>query len=107
MLLLITAGTRDEAERIGEGLVEEGLAGCGTVIPTVHSFYRWEGRMQREHEALLLVKTATSHIEAAEAYVKTHHTYHVPEILRIEVSGGYGPYLDWLLGELKAPAAPD
>ncbi|HEV2953365.1 MAG TPA: divalent-cation tolerance protein CutA [Candidatus Dormibacteraeota bacterium] len=99
VLLLVTAGTRDEAERLGEGLVEARLAACGSVIPMVHSFFRWQDRIQREHEAILLVKTVSSLVAEAEAYIKEHHSYELPEILRIDIAGGYGPYLAWVLGE--------
>lgn len=104
---MVSAGTRDEAERLGEGLVEAGLAACGTVIPTVHSFFRWEGRMQREHEALLLIKTVFDRVEAAQAFLQEHHTYKVPEMLTIDIAGGYGPYLDWLLGQTAGRPATD
>ena len=102
VVLLVTAGTRDEAERLGEGLVTERLAACGTVIPMVHSFFRWEGRLQREHESLLLIKTSSHRIQAAVEYLKEHHSYELPEILQIDITGGLQPYLDWLLGEVAS-----
>ncbi len=57
VLILATFGSRDEAERAGEKLVEQQLATDGAVIPTVHTFHFREGRMHRNHEALLLLKT--------------------------------------------------
>ncbi|TMF88406.1 MAG: divalent-cation tolerance protein CutA [Chloroflexi bacterium] len=56
-LILATFGSRDEAERAGEKMVEQQLATDGAVIPTVHTFHFREGRMHRNHEALLLLKT--------------------------------------------------
>ena len=102
VLILVTAGTRDEAERIGEGLVEARLAACASVIPVVHSFYRWEGRLQREHEALLLVKTLPDRAENAMAFVREHHSYELPEILRVNVDGGLTAYLDWMQADMTA-----
>lgn len=98
--MLISAGSRDEAERLGEGLVQENLAACGSVIPGVHSFYRWEGKLQREHEALLLVKTSAGRAEAAQEYIREHHGYELPEILQIDVATGSSAYLSWLLKEV-------
>jgi periplasmic divalent cation tolerance protein len=103
VLMLVTAGTRDEAERIGEALVEERLAACVSVIPVVHSFYRWEGRLQREHEALLLVKTLAEKSDAVMAFVRERHSYELPEILRVNVDGGLSAYLDWMQAETSAP----
>jgi periplasmic divalent cation tolerance protein len=101
VLLLVATGSRDEAERIGEGLVEGRLAACGSVVPTIHSFFYWEGRLQREHEALLLVKTSSGKAKAAQEYILRNHSYQLPEIFQIDVSGGSKPYIDWLLAEVQ------
>ena len=59
MLLLVTAATRDEAENLGEALVETGLAKRGSVVPVIHSFWMEDGKLERGHEALLLVTTSS------------------------------------------------
>ena len=101
VLLLVTAADRAEAERLGEALVEKRMAACGSVIPMVHSFFHWDGRLQREHEALLLLKTTSDLSLAAQAELKVMHSYDNPEILEIPVSGGSGQYLAWLAGEVR------
>lgn len=96
VLIMVTTGGRDDAERLGEALVVEHLAACCSVVPTVHSFYYWEGQLKREHEALLLVKTVESRAEAVQEYVRSHHEYELPEILQVSVVGGSPAYLKWL-----------
>jgi periplasmic divalent cation tolerance protein len=93
---MVTTGGRDDAERLGEALVVEHLAACCSVVPTVHSFYYWEGQLKREHEALLLVKTVESRAPAVQEYVISHHDYELPEILQVAVEGGSPAYLIWL-----------
>lgn len=93
---MITFGGRDDAERAGEALVVEHLAACCSVVPTVHSFYYWDGQLQREHEALLLVKTLESRANAVQEFVRTHHSYELPEILQVSIDGGSETYLKWL-----------
>ena len=93
---MVTAGGRNDAERLGEGLVEARLAACCSVVPTVHSFYYWDGQLKRGHEALLLVKTVESRAAACQDYVTSHHDYELPEILQIAVEGGSPAYLKWL-----------
>ena len=105
ILIMVTAGGRDDAERLGEGLVVEHLAGCCSVVPMVHSFYYWEGLLKREHEALLLVKTVKSRAAAVADYVRKHHSYDVPEILEISIDGGSPAYLRWLADEVAKPAS--
>ena len=106
-MILVTTGARDDAERIGEGLVEEHLAACCSVVPTVHSFYYWEGQLQREHEALLLIKTVDSRAAAVQEYVRAHHEYQLPEILQLPIEGGSSAYLDWLAGQVASPPRTD
>ena len=103
VLILVTAGGRDDAERIGEALVTEHLAACCNVVPSVASFYYWDGQLKRDHEALLLIKTLESVAPAAEEYVRTHHTYEVPEIVRVPIEGGSSAYLDWLERQVAKP----
>jgi periplasmic divalent cation tolerance protein len=103
VLVLVTAGARDDAERLGEALVVEHLAACCNVIPTVASFYYWDGQLQRDHEALLLIKTLESLAPKVEEYVRSHHTYEVPEILQVPIEGGSSAYLNWLEEQVAKP----
>lgn len=103
MLILVTTGARDDAERLGEALVVERLAACCSVIPTVHSVYYWEDQLQRGHEALLLIKTLESKADAVQEFVRTHHAYDMPEIIRVPIEGGSSPYLNWLEGQVTQP----
>jgi periplasmic divalent cation tolerance protein len=103
VLIMITTGGRNDAERLAEGLVEEHLAACCSVIPTVHSFYYWDGQLKREHEALLLVKTIEARAQAVQEYVRTHHTYELPEIIQVAIDGGLPPYLEWLADQVAEP----
>jgi len=96
VLIMVTCGGRDDAERLGEALVVEHLAACCSVVPTVHSFYYWDDQLRREHEALLLVKTLESQAARVEEYVRTHHSYELPEILQVAIDGGSSAYLSWM-----------
>lgn len=103
VLIMVTTGARDDAERLGEGLVVERLAACCSVVPTVHSIYFWDGQLQREHEALLLVKTLESRAQAVEEYVRAHHDYHNPEILQLPIDRGASAYMSWLEEQVAKP----
>jgi periplasmic divalent cation tolerance protein len=101
VLILVTTGGRNDAERLGEGLVVERLAGSCSVVPTIHSFYHWEGQLRREHESLLVVKTVRSCVAAVHEYLKANHGYELPEILEVLVDGGSSAYLRWLGEQVK------
>ena len=96
VLIMVSTGGRNDAERLGEGLVVEHLAACCSVVPMIHSFYYWDGQLKREHEALLLIKTVESRAQAVQEYVRSHHDSGVPEILQLPIEGGFPAYLSWL-----------
>jgi len=69
----------------------------------VHSFYYWEGQLQREHESLLIVKTVQSRAKAVEEYVRRNHTYELPEIIQLAIEDGAPRYLQWLAEQVSEP----
>jgi periplasmic divalent cation tolerance protein len=103
VLIMVTAGGRNDAERLGEGLVVERLAACCSVVPTVHSFYYWDGLLKREHESLLLVKTVRSRVQAVNEYLRANNDYQLPEIIEFAIDGGSPAYLKWLADEVTKP----
>lgn len=101
-IVLVTAPDTAVAERIVTTLVEERLAACGNIVSGVVSIFRWEGRVQREAEVLIVLKTAASRVAALQERVPALHPYDVPEVLVVPVESGHGPYVDWVLRESAA-----
>lgn len=86
ILLMVTAATRDEAENLGEGLLSAGLAIRGSVIPVIHSFWMEQDKLERGHEALLLVTTSADLSGAAVAYLREHHSFQEPHIVSLQLA---------------------
>ena len=101
ILVLITAGTEDEAYSIGRALVEERLAACANILPGVRSLYHWEGRTHDDSEVLVLVKTRASLFSKIARRVKELHSYEVPEIIALPIEAGDDAYLDWLRAAIE------
>ena len=98
VIVLITASSQEEAERIATALVEEMLAACVNVIPGVASIYRWEGKVERAEEWLLVAKSRSDVMGELVQRVQMLHSYEVPEILALPLAGGGEAYLRWLDG---------
>lgn len=96
MFVYATARDRIQAEEIGIALVKERFAACANVLDHVHSFYWWQSEIQRDSEALLILKTTADRVEALIARLKALHSYECPCIEAIPVVTGYAPYLDWV-----------
>ena len=101
IVVLMTAASQDEASRIAEMLVGAQLAACVQILPEITSVYRWQGEIQREKEILLLAKTNRSRFDELEGKVRAMHSYETPEIIAVPVTDASGPYIEWLLTELR------
>ena len=75
--LLTAAPGMEEAQRIARALVSERLAACANIIPEVSSIYWWEGQVQDEQEAMLIIKTTPTQVDALEARLVELHPYDV------------------------------
>jgi periplasmic divalent cation tolerance protein len=96
IVVLMTAGSREEAARLAEMLVGARLAACVQIMPEMESIYHWEGQIRREPEFLLLAKTTQARFEELEREVRALHSYETPEIIALPVAAAYAPYLSWL-----------
>lgn len=99
MLVLVTASNQEEAAKISEQAVQSRLAACATMVPSVQSLYRWEGKVVNDQEVLVLLKTTADKYSALQDSVRKMHSYEVPEILGISVDKGLPQYLEWVRQE--------
>ena len=92
----ITAGSRDEARRIGRALVEERLAACANIFDGMTSIYRWQDAIEVADETVLIAKTRAELFDRLAARVRELHSYEVPCVVELTVGRGNPAYLDWL-----------
>jgi periplasmic divalent cation tolerance protein len=102
-LVLTTCASPGEASRLARMLVEERLAACATLIPSVQSIYHWQGEIELSTETLLLLKTGPDQLAALEGRLHQLHSYQTPEFLVLGVEGVSHPYLEWLQSALHQP----
>ncbi len=96
IVTLCTVPDRESGEKIAAALVEERLAACVNIVAGVTSVYRWEGKVQKEAECLLIIKTGVSQFEALQQRIKKLHPYELPEIVALPIIHGSREYLNWL-----------
>lgn len=96
VVVLVTAGSADEAARVGRTLVDERLVACANVVGPIRSIYRWEGAVDEAAEHLLVMKARAADVAAIDARVRALHSYDVPEVLALPVVGGSAAYLAWV-----------
>lgn len=101
-LVYVTAASHKQAEKIAETAVTERLAACANILDGVTSIFHWEGKLCREHEALLILKTTGEKTDALIARIKELHSYQCPCVVVLPVEGGNPSFLEWLQLECGA-----
>ena len=96
LIVLTTTSTTDEAESLANGLVESRLAACVQILPKMTSVYAWDGKITKDEENLLLIKTLPQKYEEVEKYILDHHSYDTPEIVAVDADKASAGYLKWL-----------
>ncbi|WP_205698260.1 divalent-cation tolerance protein CutA [Conexibacter sp. SYSU D00693] len=102
-IVMTTTASREEALSVAQAAVEARLAACGQVL-AIESTYVWQGALEREPEHLVLLKTRADLYEALEALVVERHSYDVPEVLQVPVTGGSAAYLGWVAQQTRDAA---
>ena len=96
-IVMTTVVSPEEGTRLGRTLVEEHLAGLRpTLLPPVHSIYRWHDKIESSAETLLLLKTATHQLPVSVSRLQELHSYQTPEFLVLAIEAGSSTYLSWL-----------
>ncbi|OSM01424.1 divalent-cation tolerance protein CutA [Magnetofaba australis] len=101
LIVWCTAPDETVAESLADALVSERLAACVHLLPMGRSIYRWQGKIERESEVTLIIKTRAARFAALQERLMALHPYDTPEILATPVAGGLPDYLHWLAQEVN------
>ena len=96
MIVFTTVPSSSQAEALAEAIVNARLAACVQILPPMTSIYIWEGKVQKEAEVLLLIKTLPEKFNELERFIIDHHSYDVPEIVAVEPAKISASYLKWM-----------
>ena len=96
IVVLVTASSKKEADKIAQGLLEEKLAACVNIVEGLESRFWWQGKIDSAKELLLIIKTRKTLFNKLAKKVRSLHSYTVPEIIAIPIISGSKAYLDWI-----------
>jgi periplasmic divalent cation tolerance protein len=96
LLVFTTVPDEETAEKISQLLVEKRLAACVTRTSACKSVYWWKGKITKDIEHILFIKTQAKRYPALEKTLVKAHPYEVPEVIAVPLIKGFGKYLDWL-----------
>ena len=95
-IVLSTAGSEEEAQKIAQALVERRLAACVNIVGPIHSVYRWKGTVESAPDRLLIIKTTAAAFPRVRDAVRELHSYELPECIVLPVEAGAVEYLKWI-----------
>jgi periplasmic divalent cation tolerance protein len=92
------------AREIAGAMVERELAACVNIVARVQSVYRWEGKVEEDEEALLVIKTTRAAVARLEQLLQTIHPYDTFEFVALDVVDGAQSYLEWIGQSVAEPS---
>ena len=95
-VVLVTAPKLTVARKLARGILRNRLAACANLVPGVESHYWWEGKICRDAEILMVMKTSRVKLKALEKFVLAEHPYDTPEFVVLPIGSGSRRYLEWL-----------
>src|SRR4029078_4680835 len=104
IVVVTTVGTEEQAYLIAREIIARRQAACVNILPGIRSIYRWKGKICKDGELLLLVKTLEEEFEGVAATIRELHSYELPEILSFSVTRGEQGFLDWIADSVDKDA---
>lgn len=104
IVVVTTVGDEEQGNLIARELIARRHAACVNMVSGVKSFYRWQGKICRDGEYMLIIKTMDHEYPAVAETIRELHSYELPEILVFEISQGDARFLDWVRNSLDKDA---
>ncbi len=101
MIFYVTVPNMELGEFLAEGLVSGKLAACVNIISKIKSIYQWKGKIEKDNEFLLLIKTSEEKADQLIEFIKKNHTYDVPECIGVKIDKGSDTYMKWIMDSIK------
>ena len=96
IVVLSTCGSKAEADSIASRLVSDRAAACVNIIENVTSIYRWQNKIEKGTECLMIIKTRAALAGPVEAIIKKLSSYECPEVVALPIVQGAADYLNWI-----------
>lgn len=101
-IILTTAGSKREGEKIARALVGRKLAACVNCVPAA-SIFRWQRKIERASEVLLVIKSTRAAFAEVAAAIRELHSYELPECIQLAITAGPEAYMNWISENVAIP----
>lgn len=94
-IVITTTDDKAIADKLVDVLIKKNLAAC-VQIEKIKSYYMWKNNLTNSDEYRLTIKTKSNLYSNIEKEILAIHNYDLPEIIELNIDGGYSPYLEWI-----------
>lgn len=92
----VTTPDEQTAKEIAHKLVTSKLAACVNILPQITSIYKWEDKVNEDHEAMMIIKSTATATDALIKFVRENHPYSVAEVISMPIVNCNEPYMEWV-----------
>ncbi len=101
ILIYTTYKTIEDAQRITDHLLNEGLIACVN-FSSITSQYRWKANIETSSEVVAILKTKTENWNEVKEYIEKNHPYETPCIIKLAEVEANDSYASWIQEETKS-----
>lgn len=83
-------------------LISRRLVACGQHVSTIRSVYRWDGKLNDDTEARVMLHTRQELVSCLIDVIKAEHSYDVPCILATPIQEANPDYVQWVYDETRS-----
>jgi len=99
-IIVICTCKKEDVKKIVDALLIKKLIACVNIC-NIESFFWWEGKVEKEKEVLLIMKSFAERWNAIQEEIKKVHSYEVPEIISLSIKNCFPDYLKWMESVVK------
>ena len=96
IIVFCTTPSNEISMRIAEECINKKIAACCNILSGITSVYKWQGKVEKSDEELIILKSTEDNFNAIENTIKNIHPYEVPEIISVKINNGNESYLKWI-----------
>lgn len=96
IIIKTTIKNKITKNKIIDMLIKNNYVACINEIENISSHFKWKGKLVKEKEYILFVKTMKRNEELVYESIRMVHDYNVPEIITISAYNVENNYLNWV-----------
>ena len=101
-LVMTTVDSSEAAADLANAVIAARAAACAQIVGPIRSVYRWDGEVTADEEWQVVMKTAADAVDRLTEVIIANHSYDLPEVVAVPITGGSAAYLSWVTDQTRS-----